>query len=403
MTDLHKWQLLALTLVIGVAIYLLAPVLTPFAAAALLAYLGDPLVDRLERLRISRSLAVLLVFFLMAAAATSVLLLLVPMVERQIVTLFDKLPSYLNYVQNAVLPRLEATIGLQLDRLDPARLVEILKSHWQQAGGIATTVLGQISTSGLAVLAWLANVLVLPVIAFYLLRDWDELVERVRELLPRSIEPTISQLARASNDVLSAFLRGQLSVMLALSGVYSIGLLLVGLDLGLLIGLLAGLVSFIPYLGGIVGIGAGVVAALVQYGDWWHVGLVIAVFGIGQSLEGFLLTPLLVGDKIGLHPVAVIFAIMAGGQLFGFLGVLLALPVAAVGMVLLRYAHEHYVASTLYSGGPGSPVVGLASSVEPALGDDLGVAAIGTPAPVLRAADSLPAPPTPFTDGDKSP
>jgi predicted PurR-regulated permease PerM len=202
----------------------------------------------------------------------------------------------------------------------------------------------------MVLLAWVANLVLLPVLIFYLLRDWDLLIERVRELLPRAVEPTISRLARQADEVLGAFLRGQLSVMIALGAIYSAGLMMVGIDLGLLIGMVAGLISFIPYLGAIVGVGAGVVAALVQYGDLWHVLLVLVVFGVGQTVESFLLTPWLVGDKIGLHPVAVIFAIMAGGQLFGFLGVLLALPVAAVAMVGLRYLHERYTTSALYGG-----------------------------------------------------
>jgi len=186
------------------------------------------------------------------------------------------------------------------------------------------------------------------VVAFYFLRDWDDMLSRLRALLPRPLEPTVSTFARESDEVLAAFLRGQLSVMIALGMVYTTGLMLVGLDLAVLIGMLAGVVSFVPYLGIIVGGGAALIAAAVQFQDWLHPGLVLLVFVVGQMLEGFVLTPWLVGDRVGLHPVAVIFAILAGGQLFGFLGVLLALPAAAVIMVLLRYAHERYTKSLLY-------------------------------------------------------
>ena len=354
MTDTQKWQLLGLVLLLGAFTYLLAPILTPFAAAALLAYLGDPLVDRLEARKLSRTAAVCVVFSLMTLAAVVFVLLLLPMIERQVSNFIERLPNYLNWGQDTLLPWIKEHTGFDIQGFDPSSLVELLKSHWQKAGGVVASVVGGLSKSGMAVLLWLTNLLLVPVLTFYLLRDWDVLVARVRSLLPRAIEPTISGLARQSDSVLSSFLRGQLMVMLSLGAIYSIGLALVGIDLALLIGMLAGLVSFIPYLGAIVGVGAGLIAALVQYGDWWHIVLVLAVFGFGQTIESFVLTPLLVGDRIGMHPVAVIFAIMAGGQLFGFLGVLLALPVAAVVMVLLRYLHEHYTRSELY--GAGAPV-----------------------------------------------
>ncbi len=348
MSDTQKWQLVAITLLLGGAVYLLAPILTPFVAAALLAYLGDPLVDRLEAKKLSRTASVCVVFSLMTLAMVLFVLLLIPMVERQISRFIDGLPVYLLWAQGTLLPWIEAHTGFDIEGFEVASLVDLLKSHWQQAGGFAAALLGGLSKSGMAVVLVLTNLLLVPVVTFYLLRDWDLLVQRIDELLPRAIEPVVRRLAEQSDSVLSSFLRGQLSVMLALGAIYSIGLALVGIDLALLIGMLAGLVSFIPYLGAIVGVSAGLIAALVQYGDWMHVAMVLAVFGIGQSIESFILTPLLVGDRIGLHPVAVIFAIMAGGQLFGFLGVLLALPVAAIVMVLLRYAHEQYTTSKLY-------------------------------------------------------
>ena len=195
--------------------------------------------------------------------------------------------------------------------------------------------------------SWIVQFVVVPVAFFYLLRDWDVMIARIHELLPRSVEPTVARLARESDETLSAFVRGQLSVMIVLGVMYGIGLWAVGIDVGPLIGLIAGLISFVPYLGSIVGVLMGVIAALVQYHDWTHVLLVGAVFVIGQLLEGYVLVPRLVGEKIGLHPVAVIFAVLAGGELFGFLGVLLALPIASVLMVVLRYAHERYRASAL--------------------------------------------------------
>jgi predicted PurR-regulated permease PerM len=209
-------------------------------------------------------------------------------------------------------------------------------------------VVKSVSTSGLAIVGWLSSFVLVPVVTFYLLRDWDHLVQRLHELLPRRMEKKVAAIARDSDEVLGAFLRGQLLVMLVLGAVYSIGLLIVGLKLWLLIGMLSGLVSFVPYLGFIVGIVVAGFAILVQTQEVFQLVPVLVVFGVGQLLEGMLLTPLLVGDKIGLHPVAVIFAVLAGGQLFGFLGILLALPVAAVIAVLFRHAQERYVNSPVY-------------------------------------------------------
>ncbi len=348
MTDTQKWQLLALTVVLSAFLYLLAPVLTPFAAAALFAYLGDPLVDRLQTWRLSRTAAVAVVFALMTLAVVSVVLLLIPMLQKQIVHFGERFPVYLAWFETVALPWLEQQSGFDLDRLQVGNLLGMVKQYWQQAGSAAATVFGGLSRSGMAVLEFVANLTLIPVVTFYLLRDWDGMVARIRELLPRAIEPTVVRLANESDAVLGSFLRGQVSVMLALGTIYTLGLSLIGIDLALLIGMLAGLVSFVPYLGVIVGFGAGLIAALVQHGDLFHVLLVAGVFGFGQIIEGFVLTPWLVGDKIGMHPVAVIFAIMAGGQLFGFLGVLLALPVAAVIMVVLRWLHERYTQSSLY-------------------------------------------------------
>ena len=346
-----KWLvlgLLALWLV-----WLLGPILTPFVLGALLGWLGDPLVDRLQRAGRSRNVAVALVFGLMSLLLVLALLVLVPLLERQIRTLVNSLPQYRDWFLQTALPWVEAKTGLELVVwLDPERLIEWVRSHWQQAGGFAATLFGYLSRSGFAMVAWIANIVLLPILTFYFLRDWDLLVEKVAALIPRDHLDTVSRLARESNDVLGAFLRGQFVVMVALGAIYAIGLQLVGLKVGVLIGIVAGLISFIPYLGATTGVVMAVVAALVQAQgfDLRLLVLVGVVFTVGQLLESYVLTPRIVGDKIGLHPVAVIFAVMAGGQLFGFLGMLIALPVAAVANVLLRFASERYRQSGLYTG-----------------------------------------------------
>ncbi len=346
-----KWIVLGLVALWVVG--LLAPILTPFVLGALLGWLGDPLVDRIERTGRSRNVAVTLVFGLMSLLLVLALVILVPMLERQVRTLVESLPGYREWLMETAVPWVEARTGLELmSWLDPDRLVEWVREHWQQAGGFATTVAGYVSRSGFAMVAWVVNLVLLPILTFYFLRDWDLLVARVGALIPRDHLDTVTRLARESNDVLGAFLRGQFVVMVALGAIYAIGLQLSGLKLGLLIGMVAGLISFIPYLGATTGIVMAVLAALVQAQgmDTRLLLMVGVVFTVGQLLESYVLTPRIVGDKIGLHPVAVIFAVMAGGQLFGFLGMLIALPAAAVINVLLRFAAERYRRSELYRG-----------------------------------------------------
>lgn len=349
MTDSQKWLWFGGLVGCGWLVYLLSPILMPFLLAALFAYLGDPVVDRLEARKLSRTWSVVVVFSIMTLAMLVLVLFLAPMLVRQVEALASFLPRTVDWLQNSVLPFVGGMLGVETDALwDTDRLKTSLAQHWREAGSLAAQVLDSVSRSGLALLGWVANLVLIPVVTFYLLRDWDVLVERIRHVLPRGWEATVVRLARDSDAVLGAFLRGQLLVMLALGLVYASGLWMVGLDLALLIGVIAGLVSFVPYLGFIVGIVAATVAGWLQFHEFMPLLGVVAVFGVGQLLEGMWLTPKLVGDRIGLHPVAVIFAIMAGGQLFGFVGVLLALPVASVVMVLLRHAHQRYLDSELY-------------------------------------------------------
>ena len=349
MTDSTRWLWMAGLFLLGWLLYLLHPILSPFLIGILLAYLGDPLVDRLERHRLSRTGGVVVVFTLFALVLLVLVLVLVPMLGRQLVRLYQLAPEMIDWLQSTALPWSQSHLGLQDDLLQVDQLKQVFTDNIGKTTDVLKAVLAQATSSGLALLAWLGNLLLIPVVSFYLMRDWDVLVEQVRRLLPRQREELVVKLAGECHEVLGAFLRGQLLVMLALSIIYASGLMLVGLELGLLIGVLAGLASIVPYMGFIVGIGAALTAALFQFGlePYPLIGIAV-VFMIGQMLEGMVLTPMLVGDRIGLHPVAVIFAILAGGQLFGFTGVLLALPVAAVIMVLLRHAHDLYKLSGLY-------------------------------------------------------
>lgn len=334
-------------------LYLLAPVVTPFAAAFALAYLGDPLVDRLERVRvirwnIDRTVAVTIVFLLMFVALAALVLIVAPLLVDQLRHLIERIPAWIGWLMDTALPWVEQRLGMEAVPLDVESLKDALAAYGEEAGTALVNVLGTVSAGGQAVLAWLMNLVLIPVVTFYLLRDWDALVDGVRTLLPRSAEPTVSRLTREIDEVLGAFIRGQLMVMLALGILYAAGLWLIGLDLAFIIGMGAGLLSIVPYLGTMVGVVAAVLAAFFQFQDLAHPALALLVFVVGQSLEGMVLTPKLVGDKVGLHPVAVIFAVLAGGQLFGFLGVLLALPVASALNVLVRYAHQRYRGSSWF-------------------------------------------------------
>jgi len=365
-------------LVLAVVVWLLmalGPILTPFVLALLLAWLGDPLVDRVERSGRSRTFGVSLVFVLMILLLALALLILVPLIERQMVTLMDSLPAYREWIVGTAVPWIEARTGFALSEwADPQRLIELVREHWQEAGGVASTFFGYLQRSGFVFVTWIINLVLVPILTFYFLRDWDALVERVASLIPRDHIDTVARLARESDERLGGFLRGQFMVMVAQGVFYAIGLQVIGLRLGILVGLIAGLISFVPYLGATVGAILMLLAALVQSQgiDWQLLILGTAVFTAGQLLESYVLTPRLVGDRIGLHPVAVIFAVMAGGQLFGFLGMLIALPVAAVANVLLRFAHERYTASRLYAGSPSGVVVQQSGGAAPAGGDGEG-------------------------------
>ena len=329
-------------------LYLLAPVLTPFLVASLLAYLGDPLIDRLEARKISRSWAVTMVFGALLLGLLLLLLLLIPLSAHQFKGLMQRMPTYIDWFQSGILPWLRDVLGVDPELFDLGHLRAQIIDYAQEIGNLASGLLASFRASSTAIFNWLANLVLVPVVTFYLLRDWDLLVAKVRDLLPRRIEPTVSKLARESDEVIGAFLRGQFIVMGALGIIYSVGLAIFGLEFSLLIGLLAGLVSFVPYLGLIIGIVAASIAAVLQFHSFLSIVPVLIVFGVGQVISDLFLTPKLVGDRIGLHPVAVLFAVLAGGHLFGFFGILLALPAAAVIAVVLRHARDEYLQSIFY-------------------------------------------------------
>ncbi|MCG8324653.1 MAG: AI-2E family transporter [Thiotrichales bacterium] len=348
-TDAQKWLLFACLALGGWLLYLLGPVLIPFAISALLAYLCDPVVDRLEARKLSRTTGVLIVFTVLVIIFILALLILIPLLQDQLVKLIIRIPEFMTWIQDSLLPLIANRLGIDVSQIDMDQLKNAFVQNWKDIGNALTQILGRVLQSGQTFMTLFSFLILIPVVTFYLLRDWDHLIAAIHDLLPRKYEKPISTLAKECDQVLGEFIHGQLLVMLAQGILYSTGLWIVGLEFALLIGMLAGLVSFVPYLGFVVGILVAGAAAFMQFQDVIHLVYVAIVFGIGQAIEGMLLSPLLVGDRIGLHPVAVIFAVMAGGQLFGFIGVLLALPVAAIIVVLLRHVHDEYKDSSFYT------------------------------------------------------
>jgi predicted PurR-regulated permease PerM len=343
-----NWGWFAAGIGLLVLLYVLGPIMSPFVVGAIFAYLGDPLVDRLEKW-MSRTLAVSIVFVVITAIVVTALVVLVPILQEQVLLLVHNVPIWLQWVQDTGLQKL----GIKLPagvRLNLDGLQKIVADHWGSAGDFVKGLFGRISESTPALLGFLADLLLIPIVAFYLLRDWDLMMARIRDLIPVHLQPGATQFASETNGVLSGLIRGQLLVMGALALIYTAGLYVVGLNVALLVGIFAGMVSFVPYLGFISGMVIASIAMAIQKQELLPVVWVLVVFGIGQTLESGFLTPKLIGDRIGLHPVAVIFAILAGGQLFGFIGVLVALPVAAVLAVVARHLLRRWVRSALYLG-----------------------------------------------------
>ena len=342
MTNWRLPVIVTSVLVAGGLIFLLAPILMPFVVSFIIAYIGNPIVNRIQQWGLPRTLAVLAVFGLFFLILIGAMFGLAPAAHKQVTSFAVKIPVYMDWVMNIAVPWLHQSFGLDFAAIDLDGLKKSSIAHWRDIGTWLGSTIFRVSETGLNLLTWLINIVLIPIISFYLLRDWEGLLARIDGLLSPGIRPSIRKLACESDQVLSGFMRGQLTVMAVLAVVYCFGLSIVGLDLALPIGLLAGAVSFVPYLGFIVGAVAAGIAAFMQFHDISMLVWVFGVFLAGQLLEGFVLTPWLIGDRLGLHPVAVIFSVMAGGQLFGFVGVMLALPVAAVLVVIFRHLQVGY-------------------------------------------------------------
>ncbi|MCA1248056.1 AI-2E family transporter [Massilia sp. MS-15] len=344
---------LALWLAAALLLYTLGPILSPFIAAAILAYMLNGAVDRLARARLGRRrlprvLAVSLVLLAFCIAVVALFLTVVPVLRAEIPLLQAKIPAFFTWLDSYVAPWL-AGHGIHV-RLDSAGLRDLLQQQVAASGDdLWTSVLAKVRVGGSAVLGWIATLTLVPVVLFYLLLDWHQLVARIGGAIPRRWAPQATGMALEADALLAQYLRGQLLVMIVLAVYYSAALAILGLDVALPVGVLTGILGFVPYLGFGLGMLLALVAAVLQFPGWVGLAWVVAIYTAGQLIESFILTPRLVGERIGLHPLAVIFALMAFGELFGFAGVLLALPVSAVLMVGFRHMRAHYLRSSFYN------------------------------------------------------
>ena len=335
----------------GLVLYALSGILLPFVVGAALAYLLDPLVDRLQRIGVGRLGATLLILTLFIVAFGLVLIVVVPLGIQQIVRFAEQVPNYVSRLQHLMAeqggPLLKEIGGEEA-------LAQVQRSIGDivgQGASFVTTFLRSIWTGGTAVLAATSILVVTPVVAFYLLVDWDRMIRTIDGWIPPRHRATVRRLGREMDRAVAGFVRGQSALCLILGGMYATGLSIIGLNFGVVIGMIAGLISFIPYVGSLTGLFLAVGVALVQFlPDWTKVLATLGVFAVGQFIEGNILSPKLVGNAVGLHPVWVMFALLAFGSLFGFVGLLLAVPVAAMIGVVTRYALGRYQESDLFIG-----------------------------------------------------
>ena len=343
----HYLWIVGAALVLLAALHWLGPVLTPFLIGAILAYLGTPAVDRAQARGVPRSLTTLVVILFIGVLLAGLFFVLVPLIQSEVASATSRLPELFAQFTDHVAPWLQQQFGVTL-ALDFDSVRAFIAENAQEAKNLSMTLLSSVKTGGLIVVSVLVNLALIPVVMFYLLRDWNMIVARIDDLVPRRWQAKVRMVAGQVDNVLAEFLHGQLLVMVALAIYYSIALSIAGLQRGLAIGILTGVLVFIPYVGFGLGFILGMIAAVLEWHGWPGFLAVVAVYGIGQLLESYLLVPFLVGDRIGLHPLAVIFALLAFGQLFGFVGVLMALPVSAILLVALRHLRAAYAASPVY-------------------------------------------------------
>jgi predicted PurR-regulated permease PerM len=343
----------AITTLAGLGLWLLSPVLLPFIVGMVLAYLLNPVTNRLERLGVNRTVAALAMVTVFVLAFVLLIVIVAPILGNQLAAFVEKIPEYIRRVQTLLtdpsLPWLRGLVGEGVAGADKA-FGDLLT----QGAGWLATFLKSLWSGGAALLSIFSLVIVMPVVAFYLICDWPRLLATIDALVPTADRPTVRALAREIDAAIAGFIRGQSAVCLILGSFYALALSLAGLDFGLLIGLFSGFLTFIPYVGSMTGLVLSLGVAVAQFWpDWGMILVVLGIFLFGQFVEGNVLSPKLVGESVGLHPVWLMFALFAFGYLFGFVGLLLAVPLAAAFGVLVRFALRHYRASSLHSGESG--------------------------------------------------
>ena len=349
LADPRLWAWLTIAMVIGALVYVLSPILAPFLAGAIFAYVLNPLVGRLTGRYLPRIVAVVLVLLFALALVTALALVIVPLFIKELRMMSERLPAFLVWINEQVAPWLQERFAIDF-QLDIATVKQLAGGILANNQDLVAGLLGSLKIGGLALIAFFVNVLLVPVVLFFLLRDWNALVQRVDAMIPRHLHERARGILAEIDAVLAEFLRGQMIVMLVMSVYYSGALSVAGLEFALPIGVITGLLVIVPYAGAFTGILLGTIAAAMQFESLAGVAWVWVAFGIGQLIEGMAVTPLLVGERIGLHPVAVIFALLAFGTVFGFFGVLLALPASAVLLVALRHLRAAYLAGPLFGG-----------------------------------------------------
>ncbi len=332
---------------VGLLFWLLGAIMTPFVLGAVMAYVGHPLVTKLESKRVPRTFGAVLVLVLGIASLVGLVFIVLPFLQAELMQLTVRVPTILTRLQTEWLPLIEQQFGFKLN-FDLAKLRTWLTENLSDVGALASKVAKSLQFGGAVLLSLLATALLTPLVTFYLLQDWPKVTRALSDLVPRGLLPRVAAVLHEINVVVAEFLRGQFSVMGTLAAYYAIALSVIGVEHGVAIGVLTGLLIFIPYVGFGLGCLLAGIAALTQFTAWQPLVAVAAVYSIGQIVESFFLTPKLVGERVGLHPLAVLFALMAFGQLFGFVGVLIAVTASAILLVALRQFRDAYPASDLY-------------------------------------------------------
>ncbi len=342
----QTWLWIAVGLLFVMVLVLLGPVLAPFVAAAIIGYVLHPAVDKMASAGLPRALAVLIAIIGVGLIISAIALIVVPILADELPVLRSRLPSLLAKIDAAIGPWLRQ-MGLA-GRLDLPALQKALAAKLAAGDGAGSAVLTWLRVGGSALVGWVATLFLIPIVLFYLLVDWHPLFRRIGDTIPRRWIAQATEMAREVDVLLAQYLRGQLLVMLLLATYYSVALTVAGFDVALPVGMLTGLLVFIPYIGFGLGLTLAIIAAILQFEGWDGLIAIAIVYGIGQFLESFYLTPRLVGERIGLHPLTVIFALLAFGQLFGFVGILLALPASAILSVVFGRLRRHYLNSSFY-------------------------------------------------------